>query len=69
MLAKKFAIALILGAAAVEAQSYRPYRRFGPRRPTGPSGPSSRFGDKDGKQEEKENFELNLEFEAYPEEN
>ena len=68
MLAKKFAIALILGAAAVEAQSYRPYRRFGPTRPTGPSGPSSRFGDK-GEQEEKENFELNLEFEANPEEN
>ena len=65
----KFTIALILGAATVvNAQYYRPQRRYGPSRPTGPSGPSSsRYNNEEG-HEQKENFELNLDFDASPHE-
>ena len=69
----KLVIALLLGAVtANEAERYS-----GPRKPTGPSGrrgprgssgPSARFADKFKDKDEKEDYELDLDFEASPDE-
>ena len=69
----KLAIALLLGAVtANEAERYSgPKKPSGPRGRSGPrgsSGPSARFADKFKDKEEKEDYELDLDFEASPDE-